>query len=359
MSRRDVYYWKSDRPNAFFALNDKNNIPNELYPDVERLAKSFFQSNYFSLKSTGGQGNHITYKADFEGKQYFFRIENGPEKDDYMEVETGLCSMLNEMGIPAPEIFAMDSSRQNYPFAYQIMEFIDSPDLNKLYKEGNLNVPAIMQQTGRFIARWQDIPTNGFGFFHTKTLREKDCLKGLCTTYAEYFNTNLSRHLDFLVEKEFIDRAKVKQITDIITEHLSLLNIPKGCLVHKDIALWNMLGDTNQIKSIIDWDDTISGDPTDDISLMACFHSGEEILTLIEGYKEVKELPQNFEVRFWLHLLRNMIFKAVIRVGAGYFGQTNSFFLIDTDGDALHNFTLERIELACKGISGRIKIEDL
>ena len=36
-------------------------------------------------------------------------------------------------------------------------------------------------------------------------------------------------------------------------------------------------------------------------------------------------LPDEHRRRFWLHLLRNMIVKAVIRVGAGYFDRGADF----------------------------------
>ena len=38
----------------------------------------------------------------------------------------------------------------------------------------------------------------------------------------------------------------------------------------------------------------------------------------------VRPLPDDFERRFRMHLLRNMIFKSVIRVGAGYYRFTEA-----------------------------------
>jgi Ser/Thr protein kinase RdoA (MazF antagonist) len=131
--------------------------------------------------------------------------------------------------------------------------------------------------------------------------------------------------------------------------------------VHKDLALWNILGESEEIKAFIDWDDTISGDPTDDLSLIACFHSGEIVNAMLEGYTTVKDLPDNFLPRFWLHLLRNMIVKAVIRVGADYFDRESDFFLIGSGstGASLKMFTRQRIEIACLGLVNKIKIKDL
>jgi fructosamine-3-kinase len=359
MSREGVYYWKCDRPNAFFALEMQKDKTDKVYSEVKHLVERFLGNSHFSLQTAGGQGNHLTFKVVSDAKQYFIRVENGPEKDDYMEVEAALCTMVRQKNIPTPIIYEVDSSRSYYPFAYQIMEYIDYSDLNQLYKKNRLDIRVIMRYLGRYIAQWQDIRTEGFGFFDAALLRKGGCLKGLCNTYSDYYMLNLDRHLNFLVQNRFITQSKSGSILDMVSHHSSLLGIDQGCLVHKDVALWNLLGNTREIKSVIDWDDAISGDPTDDLALIACFHNGNEIKALLDGYREYKVLPDNFEQRFWLHLLRNIIFKAVIRVGADYFNRTNSFFLIGTDGNALRRFTLERIDHSYKGLSGKMKIEDL
>lgn len=359
MSREGVYYWKCDRPNAFFALEQQKDESEKVYAEVKHLMERFLGNSHFSLQTAGGQGNHITFKVVSDTEQYFVRLENGPEKDDYMEIEASLCAMVRQKDIPTPVIYEVDSSRNYYPFAYQIMKYVDYSDLNQLYKENKLDICIIMGYLGRYIAQWQDICTEGFGFFDVALLRKEGYLKGLCNTYCDYYMLNLDRHLNFLVQNRFITQSKSNLILDIVSHHSSLLGIDEGCLVHKDIALWNLLGNASEIKSVIDWDDAVSGDPTDDLSLMACFHNGKEIRALINGYREYKILPDNFEKRFWLHLLRNIIFKSVIRVGAGYFNRTNSFFLIGTDGNALRKFTLERIDMAYNGLLGKIKIDDL
>jgi hypothetical protein len=63
-------------------------------------------------------------------------------------------------------------------------------------------------------------------------------------------------------------------------------------------------------------------------------------------------LPENHLRRFWLHLLRNMIVKAVIRVGAGYFDRDDGFFLIGSgsSGSSLREITLSKLATALRGL---------
>lgn len=357
-NRTNIYYWKCDRPQAFYAI-DRNGRGNSA--DIEKRVGEML-TGYFgelpALRPAGGQGNHLTFLADHAGKTYFIRIENGPDGDDYMEVEASVIERVRAAGVPTPHIYAVDSSRRKVPFAYQIMEKLESSDLNRIYRQGRLATPEIMRTLGGYVAHWQTIAPAGFGPFDAEELRRSGTLRGLHTTYRDYYTLNLKKHLAFLVTHDFLTRGQSQEIVELIGSRLGLLDIGQGCLVHKDLALWNVMGTCDKIQSVIDWDDAVAGDPTDDLSLMACFHSGSEIQALIEGYRSVRPLPENFEPRFWLHLLRNMLFKAVIRVGAGYFQKNSDFFLSD-DGDKLEIQTRMRIDAACEGLKGNFKMDQL
>ena len=360
-TRKNIYYWKCDRVNTFYALSE-NKSPKKLIEDnLKIMLDQFFKGKSFELISGKGQGNHLTFLAICNGVKYFIRIEDGPEKDDYMEVETEIIRRVSHLGVPTVKIYQADSSREKVPFAYQITEYVDSLDLNELYKKGLLNVNSIMYKIGQAVACWQQIIPPGFGPFDADLLRRKGQLEGLHEKYENYYFLNWEKHLSFLEESTFLSKEEGDRIGQLVKDSAEYIPIKQGCLVHKDLALWNILGATNQIRAFIDWDDCISGDPMDDLSLLGCFFSGEMIEIAIRGYESQKALPENYQKRFWLHLLRNMIFKTVIRVGAGYFDKQDNFFLIgsQSDGKSLEEFTRDRIRRACDGISGHININDL
>ena len=364
MAKRDnIYYWKCDRPSVFHAIDGKTEVDTEsIKQEAVALLTDFFKSDDFELMYGNGQGNHLTFKARRQQKNYFIRIENGTEGDENMEIEAEVMKRVQALGISTPHIYVVDSSRVSYPFAYQIMECLEFLDLNEIYKENKLDVFQIMQTLGEYIARWQKLTFEGFGPFNVNSFRQKGELIGHHNRYADYYMLNLEKHLHFLVEHHFIDKDQQKDIHQEILKHECLLDLSHGSLVHKDIAFWNVMGTANSILSIIDWDDAISGDPTDDISLMACFHSTKEINAIMDGYQTVNPLPDNFIPRFWLHLLRNMIVKAVIRVGAGYFNKKNqNFYLFNShngSGVAFRDFTVTRLNKALEGLKGcKEKIE--
>lgn len=343
MSRRDIYYWKCDRPAAFHGTQLRGEADASIAQELEAALQEHFDTEHVVLSAGASQGNHLTWNAEVDGKAMFIRVENGPEKDNHLAVESAVLDRVRSAGVPTPRVFGCDASRSRVPFAWQALERIAAPDLNRWFKLGTLDVSRIAFDIGVAAAQWQSVTFEGFG-----VLNESLC--GYRSSYAEYFHLRLDEHLHFLTARGFLTNAD--EIRGEIEQHRSLLDLAPRCLVHKDLALWNILGSESRIAAFIDFDDAISGDPMDDLSLLACFHDAKFLQRAFEGYQSVRSLPDDHLRRFWLHLLRNMIVKAVIRVGAGYFERDSGFFLIGSgsSGANLRECTLSRLALALRGL---------
>ncbi|MEI6232854.1 MAG: aminoglycoside phosphotransferase family protein [Planctomycetota bacterium] len=358
--RSSIYYWKCDRPAAFHGT-DENFRRCVSESALAGVLQERFPGTSVALRPAAGQGNHITWLATVNGTDIFVRIEDGPERDDYIEVESRVMEEVRALGIPVPHVHGVDASRQRVPFAWQLLENIACPDLNQLHKEGRLDVAHLACDIGAVVARWQAIQPPGFGPFDPAILRHENRLDGFHRRYEDYFALHLDRHLRFLVERGFLPQLDALEMKTAIEHHRGLLELKQGCLVHKDLALWNILGTETAIAAFIDWDDAICGDPMDDLSLLGCFYDGNVLGRALQGYASVRPLPSDYRRRFWLHLLRNMIVKSVIRVGAGYFERTDRFFLIGSGGTGsdLKTFTRQRLAAALNGLRNDVEIETL
>jgi len=352
MSRRDIYYWKCDRPAAFHGTGPRPRGDEVSEESIRIALKEHFHPDTLTLVPASGQGNHLTWNAEIDGTPLFLRIENGPEGDDYLEMESAVLGEVAATGVPVPRVHGCDARRTRVPFAWQALERIPFPDLNHWHKAGTLDSGAIAFEIGRNVALWQGIGPSGFGPFDLEAWREGRGLVGLHAGYPGYFRLRLNQHLAYLVAEGFLEASQREEIVGAINEHAALLEIGQGSLVHKDLALWNVLGSPDEISAFIDFDDAISGEAMDDLSLLACFHDGDFLAPAFAGYERVRPLPDEWRRRFWLHLLRNLIVKAVIRVGAGYFERDSAFFLIGSgsNGEGLRKFTEERIEIALRGL---------
>jgi fructosamine-3-kinase len=364
MSRHDIYYWKCDRPAAFHGTQSRGEANTQIESQLLDSIRRELDATVVELSPGVGQGNHLTWNADVDGQAMFVRVENGPEHDDHLAIESVVLDRVREIGVPTPKVFGCDATRSRVPFAWQALERISAPDLNHWFKRGSLDVSAIAYAIGQAVAKWQTITLKGFGTLgwsarnegqSTLEANSEPCgpISGSRTSYADYFHLRLGEHLDFLVSKGFLTRDQRDEIAAEIANNQALLDLPLGCLVHKDLALWNILGSENRVAAFIDFDDAISGDAMDDLSLLACFHDAEFLARALEGYQSIRPLPDDHRRRFWLHLLRNLIVKAVIRVGAGYFDRGDGFFLFGpgANGADLKRTTEARLALALRGLA--------
>jgi fructosamine-3-kinase len=351
--RSTIYYWKCDRAAAFHGTEAVRPDTPQLEPQLLRALEKRFPDVPVQLIPADGQGNHRTFRLALGPQAAFVRTEDGPERDNYFDVESLVIAELRTRGIPTPRVLACDCSRTETAFAWQALEYVPHPDLNAAFKQGALPLEQVAGPIGEAVARWQDIRPSGFGPFSASEAHARGTLTGLHASYEAYFTLNLQRHLDFLVAHAFFTEAQAAAVLAAIEPRRNLLGIGQGCLVHKDLALWNILGSPKGIAAFIDWDDAISGDPMDDLSLLGCFYGAPVIERALAGYARVRPLPDNAVPRFWLHLLRNMLVKAVIRVGAGYFKRNDRFFLIGSgsSGADLETMTRARIDTALRGLN--------
>jgi len=333
MSREAIYYWKCDRPSAFQPRPEPN--AEELRELLQAAVQETITDPGARLEPFSSQGNHLAWlvhHAD-ESRTSFLRVENGPEMDDYMEVESHLLDCVRSRSTPTPRVIACDTTRETVACAWQLIEYLPHPTLRHWHKLGNLDLQTIPRQIGRAIADFQRVPVEGFGPFQPDQLRESGKLVGYHRTYPDYFFLRLGDHLSALQSGSFLSRTECERIEALLRDHASLLELERPCLVHKDTALWNILGTQDRITAVIDWDDAIGGDPVDDLALLGCFFDQPILEAATAGYETRRPRPDNFAPRLWLHVLRNLLFKAVIRLRGGYFDHDDQSFLINAGGD--------------------------
>lgn len=344
--RDNIYYWKCDSP---VPQDEKKNY-NDKYSsaDISGLINDICKDNLgespLSVTSTGSAGNHYAYIIEYSDKKIFFRADDGKADDDYKYAEAAAMQAAGKAGIPVPELYVFDASLEKYPIRYQLLELVTDKCLNVYHQEGTLQVETISRQLGTMIGRLHSIAARGFGFFNTDILKEGGEVEGIDKTSLDYFNKCLEVHKNFLLDNEFLQNDEIKRIEKIFVKYEKMLTIEQGCLVHKDLAFWNILGTKEKVTALIDWDDVIVGDPIDDIGILMCFYDSDIMKPLLEGYKEVKQLPDDFEIRSRLYFLRNMLWKAMIRLYMGYFEIKDDFYILNNDNkESFREYTYKRL----------------
>lgn len=351
--RTDIYYWKCDSPlpaEEKLKYNDKYRQA-DIAPLVRQAAEHHFGAAPDAVESTGSAGNHYAYQVRYPDRTLFFRADDGKIDDDYMVAEEYAMSLVRGQGVPVPKVYVTDVTRGLIPVRYQFIEWLADPPLRKYDQEGTLERAAVGRQLGRHVARWHRVKLDGFGFLNTEELQRSKRAVGLDASLADYFHKRLADHLRFLRDAEFLSPALTREIEGLFRRHELLLNLPRGTLLHKDVAFWNVLGTPGNITAVIDWDDVVIGDPVDDIAIVKCFYDDTVMKPFLDGYREVGRLPDDFQARLSLYLVRNMLWKSVIRIFMKYFEMSGSFFILGPENrQSLRQFTMDRLMEGVKGL---------
>ena len=347
--RENIYYWKCDSPlenSEKRGYNDKYEHA-DISERVIEVCSDVFGSPPAKVATSGSEGNHYGYIVDYPERRYFFRADDGRTEDDYMLAESAVMSLTASSGVPVPEVFHTDVTMECAPFRFQILQMFDEKDLNKLQQRKLLDVEKVAEQLGGILATLHSIVKPGFGFLNTELLQSTNEIVGLNSDYHSYFFTRLDEHIAYLVDNELLDRSVAAEVENAISAAEDALELTAGCLTHRDIAFWNILGTPTEIKAVIDWDDVVIGHPADDFGILTCFYDEDVISVVKRGYETVSPLPAEFDRVRWLHALRNMLWKMMIRHYMGYFEQTGDFFILNDDNrGSLYDFTLRKIIMA-------------
>lgn len=329
--RSRIYYWKCDNPlsleakrGSYFA--DKYDRAG-LDEQVRQACTGAFGQAPAALAPLRGDGNHFAYRVNHAGQDYLFRADDGNGDDDYMLAESRLMALAAAHGVPVPHVVHTDVSRQRCPLRFQVMEFRPEPNLNTYHQRGELDLTAVPRQLGQHLRRLHGIPLPGFGFMNTAVLAAEGRLQGLDSDYPAYFGKCLDQHLAYLGEHQLLPDSTLAEIRGVFAAQAPRLCLAQGVLVHRDLALWNVLGTPAAITAIVDWDDAVSGDPADDLGMLACFYDEAFLAEVLTGYWDRTPSPPDFAARMWLHTLRNMLWKTKIRHSLGYFDKDAGFFL--------------------------------
>ena len=100
--RRQVYYWKCDRPHAFHGTGQERDTA-AVEPLLRQQLEACYPGRAITLRDAGGQGNHLTWRVEIDEQQLFARIENGPERDNHLQIESHVMARVRACGVGTPQ----------------------------------------------------------------------------------------------------------------------------------------------------------------------------------------------------------------------------------------------------------------
>ncbi len=235
---------------------------------------------------------------------------------------------LAALGLPGPEVVAVDVSRDHCPTDYQIMTYVDAKPLN-IFEDPETQYmdPALLQAVGRYVARVHTVPLNGFGPLSIASCARPELVEefersiphGIHASWRDYIFLRLEEHLEVCQRSGALIATEVNQIQKLFEQHREIFDFGQPVWLHGDLGNHNMLSrDGVTLTALIDWEDSMSGDPIFDIAFWGTFFRDHMLHDFLEGYQQVKPLPHDFYQRYWLYYLRIALSKTVHRIRFGY-----------------------------------------
>ncbi len=223
-----------------------------------------------------------------------------------LHLEQWVCNEALSRAFPTPRIVHVDTSRQHSPYPFQIIEYVDGVSLRSADEP---TVRKVLGQLGAALARLHAAPIGDrYGRVGLGTLPDWDLF---VTWYLE-------SHIDYCLDHDLITPDQAGTITTLFKDYLFLDWAPS--LLHGDLSYDNILIDsaTGDLKSVIDWEDAVLGDPIFELAGLATFHPESRHSAFLDTYYAGRTRPDDFEHRFWVYYLRIALAKAVHRHRFGY-----------------------------------------
>ena len=311
LDRKDIFFNKADIEShidsfdKYQSLKKKRGI--SFLSIVKDLVSSYFNENLFDLNYINSGTFNDVFDIKISDQNYIIKINYSKIKTIHLDYK--INKIIYEKGIPCVQPLFIDTSRKKYDFDYFIMSKAKGVSLTG-YKDNSSLFSILLENLGRVISLIHQIKIDGFG------LLDYQGNKGLHHQWESYLFLKLNEHINFCFQKNDIDAHEKKDILHYFDKYRYLFTLKKGSLLHGDLGNHNIFCKKTHITAIIDWEDSLIGDPVYDISLWATFHPDQNHEAFMRGY--FGESTRYFSMKFWLYYLRISLAKTVHRHKFGH-----------------------------------------
>jgi len=313
----DIYYPVAHRSqeqiDTFKTRYDK--FDDSIIPEVFKKALSLKVKSWKPSRSWGS--SHVIYFVKIQNHhELVFRANTGFGKPEtVMLTEKLITEKVAEFGVPTNIILHADVSRKDFPFDFQIQEVLkgNDPEQKNDWKKEDYDILSF--ELGQAIAKIHSIKFDNWGQFDEKNTLEGK-LNGTDASFYDYLITCLESDLEYLINDKIITSKAAIKTQELFFNNKDLINsTPKGSLIHHDLADHNITYEGNHFAGIFDWETAVVADPILDLASCPTWrtHYPRE-QKLLEGYTAVNPLPENFEEKKNLYLLRTMLWKTVYAI---------------------------------------------
>jgi aminoglycoside phosphotransferase (APT) family kinase protein len=247
-----------------------------------------------------------------EGLGWYARtgVPGMPAPALHFEIEAWAANTARAAGLPVPEVRHVDLTRTRLPVDLEIIEAAPGVPL------ADAPAPVPLAALGRAVRRLHEVAMAGFGLLLPDGSGPP---RGACDSWPEFLCTNLEAHVAACRHDGALTAAEAADALACHRDAEAGLGAHSGALLHGDLANRNVLIADGRLSAVLDWEDSLAGDPIFDVACWGTFVGNHERRAeFLAGYADAPALPEDAEFRYWLYYLRIMLAKTVHRRRFGW-----------------------------------------
>jgi aminoglycoside phosphotransferase len=238
----------------------------------------------------------MVYQISFPDEQVFLKVDLHKGGIN-VAMEGWTLERIRGLGVPVPQIIAMDTSEEIFPAAYLILARVAGQMLYKLAP----NYPQVLlQQIGQHLSLIHTVETEGYGGINESLYLEEGCIKGQHETWREALLPFCYEDLTYLERYNLTDKKSVDKACHIIERCPDLLGKCRtGRLLHGDINSSHIFADfcDKKVTGIIDFGAIVVGDPLWELAHFRIWWGEDAFGHLLEGYKPDASLLYDLSIK--------------------------------------------------------------
>jgi aminoglycoside phosphotransferase (APT) family kinase protein len=234
----------------------------------------------------------IVYEAQLPAGAVIFKAIDPDGRDpDGIGLEAWMYEQVRALGVPAPQVLAVDTSHSLLPASYFVMEKAHGQPLNSVPAAQQ---PALLRQVGAYLQRIHCVHVEQFGWLDEQHYRQYHAMQGSDATWRTAILKDIPASLAYFEATNAVEPSAMCAIERVLDLANSMLQpITDGRLLHGDLGGLHVWVDPERsaVTSFVDFGERSAGDPIWDIMRF----EWEGVRLLIEGY----ELDASEQARFW------------------------------------------------------------
>jgi aminoglycoside phosphotransferase (APT) family kinase protein len=221
-------------------------------------------------RPSSGLSRSVLYLDTTRG-QLVFRAYDDRAGTWKPEKERAIYDHMRSLGIPAPQVFRVDSTRRVAPFVYSLSERIEGEPFSAVFDSLSVSENCdIYASLGDFLGRLHSTTFNRFGEIHASSAglaigpihelesEEPDVRSGPFASWREMHGETVSARLRLMRDTEFEDLIPATE--RFFSERHDLLDFEiVSRLLHMDLHRGNVLIRDGEVAAILDVEEAVAG----------------------------------------------------------------------------------------------------